>query len=312
MNKSVFYISLGNDKNKLHCVLWEPEKEAKAVLQISHGMVEYIERYDHFAQYLTDAGIVVVGNDHRGHGMTACSEEDFGYFAENEPSKTAVEDLHRVTAKIKEKYKDLPYFVMGHSMGSFLIRRYLMTYGNEADGVIIMGTGAQPTAVLMAGKCIIRLLKTVKGERYRSALFDKMCFGSYNKRIQSPRTDKDWISRNADNVDSYLADPYCSFLFTLNGFETLFSTISFVQAKRNIGKIPKKLPVYMVAGKEDPVGNYGKGVRKVYETYKKHGIQDIEIKLYENDRHEILNETDYEIVYQDILSWIEKKVHNMK
>lgn len=307
MNKSDFYISSGNGKNKLHCILWEPEKEAKAVLQISHGMNEYIERYDRFAQFLTDAGIVVAGNDHLGHGMTAYTKEELGYFAENEPSKTVVEDLHRVTANLKEKYKDLPYFVMGHSMGSFLIRRYIMTYGYEADGVIIMGTGTQPPYILTAGKFVIRMLKAVKGEHYRSALFDNLCFGSYSKKFKPLRTGKDWISRNTDNVDRYLADPYCSFLFTLNGFETLFSTISFIQTKANIKKIPKKLPVYMVAGGDDPVGNYGKGVRQVYETYKKYGIQDIEIKLYKNDRHEILNETDYEVVYQDVLSWMEKK-----
>lgn len=310
MNKQEFYIASGNGKDQLHGILWEPDKEVKAVLQISHGMVEYIGRYDRFARFLNEAGIVVVGNDHVGHGKTS-KEEDWGYFGGKEGSEFVVEDLHRVTVKMKEKYKGLPYFVLGHSMGSFMIRRYIMTYGNEVDGVIIMGTGCQPAPVLIGGKVILDVLKAIKGDRHRSKFVDYINFGSFNKKIKNRRTDKDWLTKDTEIVDAYLNDPMCSFLFTLNGFETLRSVTAYIQKKENIEKIPKELPVYFVSGEDDPVGNYGKGVLKVCETYRKHGMKDIEMKLYPEDRHELINETDYEVVYRDILTWIEKKVHNM-
>lgn len=310
LNKEEFYISSSDGVSQLHGILWEPVGEVKAVLQISHGMVEYIGRYDRFARYLNEAGIVVVGNDHIGHGKTS-KEEDRGYFGGKEGSGMVVDDLYLITRKTKEKYKDIPYFVMGHSMGSFMIRRYIMTYGNEVDGAIIMGTGSQPASKLIGGKLILGILKAVKGDRHRSKFVDKLNFGSYNKRIRHNRTDKDWLTKDTEIVDAYLKEPMCNFIFTLNGFETLRSVTSFIQKKENIAKIPENLPIFLVSGEEDPVGNYGKGVIKVYETYRKHGIKDIEMKLYPGDRHELVNETDYEAVYKDILSWIEKKVHTM-
>ncbi|MBR3771175.1 MAG: alpha/beta fold hydrolase [Clostridium sp.] len=311
MNKSEFYISSSNGSNQLHCVEWKPEGEPRAVVQISHGMVEYVERYDRFARFLNEAGIVVVGNDHLGHGLSVNNEEEFGYFGENEPSKTVVDDLYQVTLKMKKKYEGIPYFVMGHSMGSFMIRRYIMTYGSLVDGVVIMGTGSTPVPVLLGAKSFISIVRRLKGNTYRSALCDRLCFGNYNKRIHPVRTEKDWLTKDEQIVDQYLNTPMCTFLFTTNGYHTLFSTISFIQKKENIDKIPKDLPVYLISGEDDPVGNYGRGVKKVYEIYKHKNIQDIELKLYKGDRHELVNETDYEVVYQDILSWIEKRIHNI-
>lgn len=310
MGKEEFHLKSTDGVSQLHGVLWKPEGEVKAVLQISHGMAEFIERYERFAEYLNKAGIAVAGNDHIGHGKTS-KEEDWGYFGGKEGSKMVVDDLHLVTLKMKEKYKGIPYFVMGHSMGSFMIRRYIMAYGKEVDGVIIMGTGYQPASVLIGGKMLIAVLRLAKGDRYRSQFIDKMNFGNYNKKIKNKRTGKDWLTKDVEIVDAYLNEPMCGFLFTLNGFETLRSVVSFIQKRENIEKIPKNLPVYMVSGEEDPVGNYGKGVIKVCKTYREHGIKDIEMKLYPGDRHEIINETDYECVYKDIIAWIEKKAHIM-
>lgn len=311
MRKSEFYIASKDEKNKLHCVLWEPVGAVKAVLQISHGMVEYIDRYDRFAEFLNEAGVAVVGNDHLGHGKTAATEEDLGYFCEEEPSKTVVEDLYQVTCKMKEKYKGIPYFVMGHSMGSFLIRRYIMTYGDKVDGVVISATGSLSHTTILAGKCLIRFLSTWKRERHRSAFFDYLCFGNYNKKIKNARTSKDWLSKDEKMVDAYLKHPYCTFTFTMNGFWTLFSTIGFIQKQKNVKKIPKELPVLFVAGDADPVGNYGKNVKKVYEKYKREGIKDISLILYPDARHELTNEVEYLKVYQDILSWIVERLHNI-
>ena len=193
-------------------------------------------------------------------------------------------------------------------MGSFMARRYLMTYGEELTGAIICGTGYTPGVVLTAGKLCAGVISKVKGERHRSKFLQKLAFGSYNKRIADKRTANDWLTKNTEMVDAYNRDKYCTFLFTVNGYQTLFDVLGFIQKKENIEKIPKNLPVYMIAGEEDPVGNYGKGVEKVFEEYRKCGIRDLELKLYEDDRHEILNELDRENVYLDVKNWILKHI----
>lgn len=250
----------------------------------------------------------MIGNDHKGHGLTAEKDEDLGYFGE-EKSAAVIEDLHEVTRYAKEQYgADVPYFLFGHSMGSFMARRYLMTYGEELTGAIICGTGYTLGVVLTAGKLCAGVISKVKGERHRSKFLQKLAFGSYNKRIADKRTANDWLTKNTEMVDAYNRDKYCTFLFTVNGYQTLFDVLGFIQKKENIEKIPKNLPVYMIAGEEDPVGNYGKGVEKVFEEYRKCGIRDLELKLYEDDRHEILNELDRENVYLDVKNWILKHI----
>ena len=177
MVKSEFYYPSCDGVNQLHCVLWEPDGEVKGVLQISHGMVEYIERYEYFATQLTNAGYVVVGNDHLGHGETAKIDDDLGYFCPSNMSETVVADLYEVTRFAKKNYPNVPYFLFGHSMGSFMARRYIMTYGNELDGVIISGTGNQSGSVLKAGKIMVSLTKFFKGDRYRSKMLKNMFIG---------------------------------------------------------------------------------------------------------------------------------------
>lgn len=323
--KKEMYLKSTDGKNRLHVIIWEPDsndadvvvqkpdsdvkikntKAIKAILQISHGMIEYVERYDEFAKFLNRNGILVIGNDHLGHGKTAASDEALGYFGE-EKSKTVVDDLYKVTKIAKETYgKDIPYFLFGHSMGSFMARRYLMTYGKALNGAIICGTGYTPGIVLTVGTLCASFIQLFKGKQYRSLFLKKMAFGSYNKRISDAKTENDWLSRNTENVEKYNQDKYCTFLFTVNGYQTLFDVLKFIQKKENIAHIPKELPLYFIAGKEDPVGNYGAGVLKVAKQYKDSGIKNIKTKLYENDRHELTNETDRKIVFQDILKWIE-------
>ncbi|MBQ7942964.1 MAG: lysophospholipase [Lachnospiraceae bacterium] len=306
MNKRTMKIPSSDGVHKLHVVIWEIEAP-KAIVQISHGMVEFIERYEEFAAYLNERGFLVVGNDHLGHGQTAGSDEDLGYFCDAK-SAAVVEDLHRVTTKIKEEYPNLPLFLYGHSMGSFMARRYLMTYGQELTGAIIAGTGRKKPLILGTAKLINGMVGLFKGERHRSKLMSKLAFGTYNKRIPNRRSDNDWLTRDEKIVDMYNAHKHCMFIFTVNGNRTLFDALTFIQKKENIAKLPKDLPVFMVAGAEDPVGDYGKGVVEVYESYKQHGIKDITLKLYEEDRHEILNELDRETVYKDVADWIESKM----
>lgn len=306
MKKKEFTFSSADRTNRIHAVLWKPDQgKISGILQISHGMIEYIERYEDFAEFLTAQGFLVVGNDHLGHGRTAASQEDWGYFAPRKGSDLVVEDLNRLRRMVQKKYPELPYFMLGHSMGSFLLRKYLSKYGRGLSGAIIMGTGSQPDYVVQAGKALCVILALLKGWRYRSSLVDQQVFSGNNKRFQGGDTGS-WLTKDPEIVKAYNSNPCCTFKFTLNGFYNLFDTIHFMNQKRNIQAIPKNLPVFLVSGQDDPVGNYGAGVKKAYETYKKAGIMDLSWKLYPGDRHEILNETDKEIVYQDIYRWLQK------
>ena len=310
VERSEFFIPSTNEHNNLRVIMWKPKGSILAVLQISHGMIEHIERYNDFANYLAKRGFLVVGNDHLGHGKSVHSNDELGYFNAPDSSKTVVDDLHKLTTRIKSQYQGLPYFLLGHSMGSFMARRYIMTYGNELDGAIIMGTGEKPAAILESGKLLIRLISLFKPMTYRSNLIEQACFGTYNNRFKPKRTKSDWLSRDTAQVDAYLQDPLCNFIFTLNGYQTLFDALSFIRHSQNIKQIPKDLPIFMVAGTEDPVGNYGKAVTKIYSTYKALGIQDISLKLYKSARHEILNELDKEQVYADLYTWLKKQINS--
>lgn len=294
--------------HKLHVVVWEPQQEVKAVVQISHGMVEFIERYSDFAAYLNQRGFVVAGNDHLGHGKTAGCDEDLGYFCPENMSATVVEDLHQVTVEMKKQYPNVPYFLLGHSMGSFMARRYIMTYGKELTAAVISGTGSQPSIVLAAGKFICSMIALFHSDRYRSSFVKKISFGGYNKRIPQVRTENDWLTKDEAIVDWYNSNKYCTFSFTINGYRTLFDVLTFIQKKENIKKIPTELPLFFVAGADDPVGGYGKMVEAIYEQYKQAGVKDISCKLYQDDRHEILNETDRMTVYEDIAKWLEAHI----
>lgn len=303
-NMKEFCIPSTDGKSQLHVVIWEPDIPVSGIVQISHGMIEYVKRYDQFAWFLNQEGFLVIGNDHLGHGETAKNDDKLGYFCTSNMSQTVVADLYEVTRFAKKYYPDVPYFLFGHSMGSFMARRYIMTYGNEIDGVIISGTGNQPKIVLKAGKMMTTLTKLFKGDHYRSAMLKKMFFSKFNKHIPNVRTSNDWLTKDEVIVDNYNKDKYCTYSFTVNGYRTLLEVLSFIQDSNNIAQIPKNLPIFLIAGEEDPVGNYGKAVRHVYEIYKKAGIGDISLKLYKNDRHELINETDKETVYADITNWL--------
>lgn len=300
-----FTIPSTDGMNNLHTIAWEPTGDIKAILQISHGMIEYIERYNEMANYLSNSGILVIGNDHLGHGLTAKDDNELGYMGEGK-SQTVVADLHEITKYAKKTYgEDIPFFLFGHSMGSFMARRYIMTYGTEIDGAIICGTGSQPGAVLKAGQFIANLLGKLKGYHYRSEALKNMAFGAYNKRIPDAKSPNAWLSVNEANVEKYDQDKYCTYLFTVNGYLTLFDAIEYIQKPENYNRIPKTLPLLFIAGEEDPVGNYGKGVKQVYMQYKNSGISDIKIHLFPNDRHEITNEDDREEVFKMVKKWIQ-------
>ncbi len=291
-----------NGKNEIYSLRWEAEKPV-AVLQIIHGMQEFVDRYDDFANYLSSKGYVVVGEDHLGHGFSVNDESEYGYFGKT-GSEDVLKDIRQLHEKTKAEYPDLPYFFLGHSMGSFLVRQYIERWGEDVDGVIIMGTGWTDQPVLTAGKFVCNLIGAFKGEKHRSGTVEKIAFGSYNERFPK-RTRVDWLSKDEKIVDTYLKEPRCTFRFTLNGYKFLFNAIEDEQ--KNIAKIPKDLPVFFVSGEQDPVGAYGKGVITSCTKFKEAGMTDVNIKLYPDDRHEILNELDREKVYEDLYNWLENK-----
>lgn len=305
MGKIEFKLPSRDGIHKLHVVFWKPEGEARGVVQISHGMTEMIERYDEFARYLSGNGFAVIGNDHLGHGLTAGRDEDLGYFCRTNMSATVVSDLHRVTRYAKKHYSSVPCFLLGHSMGSFMARRYIMTYGNELTGAVLVGTGRQSKLTLIVGNALAAFLRFTKGDRYHSSLFERGAFHHYLDRIKNPRTENDWITRDEKIIDLYRDNKYCNFKFSVNGYRTLFDVLAFIQKDQNIENIPRELPLLFLAGGMDPVGDYGKAVNEICCEYKKKGINDVSMKLYPDDRHEILNELDRDQVYSDILRWLE-------
>lgn len=305
VKKQKFYFRSSDKETKIHGICWIPDgKPVKGVLQIAHGMVEYIDRYDAFARYLCERGFVVVGNDHLGHGDSVKSPDDWGYFGDTKGFEHVLGDIHKIRRQFRKKYPDVPYFLMGHSMGSFMARAYLMQYGKGISGAIIMGTGHQPILAAQAGKLLTNILSVFKGWHFRSQLVNKMAFGSYNKKFQPSRTDFDWLTRDEAIVDSYIAEPRCQFVFTLNGYHELFRALIYIEKRKNIEKLPKDLPVLFVSGDKDPVGNFGKGVDIVCETWEEAGLSDVTLKLFEGGRHEILNEIDRNEVYEYLYQWL--------
>lgn len=303
--KNEFYFASSDGVNQIHAIEWIPEGEVKAVLQMCHGMVEYIDRYHDFATFLAQNGYYVVGHDHLGHGKSVSSSDKLGFFHEKNGNEYVIADIHQLRKDTEEKYPNVPYFMMGHSMGSFLVRQYIGLYGEGLAGAIIMGTGDQPNLILGAGKLICKLIAIFKGWEYRSKFVDGMAAGGYDKQVKGEG--ESWISKNVDNLMKYKDDPLCGYVFTVNGYYHMFSGMHKMNQQEKAEKIPKELQIFFVAGAEDPVGNCGKSVENVYKRYQKCGMKDVSMKLYENDRHEILNEDDREQVYQDILGWLEKR-----
>lgn len=304
-----FYFNSADGSSKIYAKEWIPENgQPKAILQISHGIAEHIQRYDDFACFMTENGFLVVGNDHLGHGKTAVKSEECGFFANEQGWSKVVEDMHSLYSIEHEKHPDLPYFILGHSMGSFLTRTYIINYKNELNGVIISGTGQNPRLVVKAGRIFVCIEAKKIGIKGRAVMAEKLAFGPYNKKFKPVRTDYDWLTRKEDIVDNYVNDSFCGFVPSAGMFKDMFDGLLYISDKKNLAKMQKDLPVLFISGNKDPVGSSGKGVEKVCNSFLKSGCKDVSKKLYDNARHEMLNEVNRAEVYADVMAWLNSKL----
>ena len=301
--KQVSYLS-SNGKDTIQGFVYNCEEiNPKAIIQLSHGMCEYISRYDDFAFFLVDNGYVVCGNDHLGHGETSTANGIDGFFAEEYGDKFVLEDLHTMTSLIKDLYPNLPVILLGHSMGSFFARQYAITYPEDINGLIISGTGG-PNPLSSVGLMLTSMLSKIKGATYRSKFIDNLATGSYYKKIKNANTKYDWISDDKDIIEKYANDSKCTYMFTVSAYHDLMTVLKEVNTQKWADKLDKKMPIYIFSGKSDPVGDCYKGVLKVYQLIKNANVENVTLKGYENGLHEMLNSTNRKQVYNDVLNWI--------
>ena len=291
-----------NGRDTIKAWSYSPLGEPKAVVQIMHGFGEHSRRYLHMISAFLDADYIVAADDHVGHGKTALENDTWGNWGEK-GCHTMMEDEHTLKELVCKMYPDLPYFLFGHSMGSFAARAYAAKYGRCLDGLILCGTSGGESAA-DAGLALARSLSAVKGDHYRSEKIQQMLFGVSNFKVEEKRTEFDWVSRDKEIVAKYILDPKCNFTFTVRGYYDLIMLLEYVSSEDWAEKIRKHLPILLISGDMDPVGGYGKGVRRVFERLTEAGVQNVSIKLYEGARHELINEINRSEVYGDVLDWI--------
>ena len=309
ITENEYTFTSANGSTPIHVREWVPDCDINAVVQISHGICEYAGRYAPFARYLASKGFVVVANDHLGHGQSVLSEEDLGYFGPLGSWETVVADIEQLRRLTAEKWPESPYFLLGHSMGSFLARTWLIRHPEvEPAGVILSGTGQPAAPVLAAGRMLCDADVLKNGPRHRSLDIYGMAFGSYNKKIEPRRSPYDWLTRDEAVVDAYAADPLCTFTPTSSLFREMLSGLATVGSSREISQMSKGIPIILMSGDADPVGGWGVQVAKVYSLLVRAGCRDVAYKFYPGARHEILNETNRAEVYKDILDWLCAKI----
>ena len=305
VTESTFFSSDG--KTGIFYRQYIPETEAKAIVQIAHGVAEYIDRYAAFAEYLAENGYIVVLNDHLGHGRSISGESELGFFAEKNGWEKVVQDMRTLHDRTAASFPGKPYFLFGHSMGSFLSRSYLIRYLGGLDGCILSGTGHQNPLLVTGGVMMGSLECRRKGSHFRSDFLQNMAFGSYNKEFEPRRTEFDWLSRDCAAVDAYAADPLCGYVSTAGLFRDMMNGIALITNQKMINRMKKSTPILFMSGDKDPVGENGKGVMRAYKCFLKAGMEDVTLKLYPGGRHEMLNELNKQEVYEDVLYWLDGK-----
>lgn len=308
MIKKEFYFPSISGLADIHAASYLPEgKEIKAIIQIAHGMAEHLERYEAFAEVLCNNGFAVYINDHLGHGKSVKNDDELGYFGEKAGWKNFIADCYRLTRIAKDENPGKPLIFFGHSMGSFVARAYSLEYANDIKGAIYCGT-AGPNPAAGVGSTLASVIGKIKGDHHRSTLVDKIAFGAYNNKFEQ-RTAFDWLSRDQFQVDKYIADKYCGFLFTAYGYRDLTALLGYVSGKKWFESLDKDLPVLMISGAMDPVGNFGKGIDQVCAKLQSAGKKNFRAIIYPEGRHEILNESElFDKVCADVIEWVEATI----
>ncbi len=302
------FVFEGDGGAEIHAVSWLPRRgKLRAVVIVNHGMAEHIRRYHDFASYLACQGLAVYGEDHRGHGKTAgASGEGQGYFARHDGWMKVISDIRWLYRKIAQEHPDLPVFMLGHSMGSFLTRHYLALYGEDLHGAVLLGTGSHSPLVLKMGKWMAGLESRILGKHHKSSFLHRLSFGAFNKAFQSPdATGFEWLSRDKASVQAYLDDSDCGFVCTSGFYRDLFQGLEAVNSDACFKMMPPQLPLLILSGSRDPVaGPQARGVRLVAERCRAAGLGDVSLVLKEDFRHECLHEQGREQVCEEILCWI--------
>ena len=292
-------------KNGIYAEIYTPsEKEPKGIVQLAHGMIDYVGRYKNLITALSAEGYIFAGHHHLGHGKSVKSPEDFGYFAKKDGVKFLIADMLSMNEYLRKTYPNLPITVMGHSMGSFIARLYINEHPETVSGAVIHGTSG-PNPLLPFGMALARLIRLFRGERHRSKLLTGLAFGSYNSKFPKEEGSSAWLTRNTEEVADRETDEFTQFIFTASAYIDLFSMIRACNRKGWFEKYPKSLPTLVISGDADPVGNYGRGVRYVYEKLRLNGAENTDLKTYAGARHELFNETNREEVFRDIISWLD-------
>lgn len=312
-----FAIPSADGKTSLRARLWMPSSccsaqtgeevasQPKGVIHVVHGMAEHIDRYDDFARFLVSRGYAVCGADMLGHGKSVSCSEELGCLPVSGGKEILLADVHALREAVRVRFGEgTPYVIFGHSMGSFIVRAYLARHGEGLAAAVLSGTGNIPVPLSKAGNLLARVIAAVKGVSHRSALLDGMGAGGYANKLDNPRTKVDWLSYNIHNVDAYQADALCGFMFSAGGYATLTDLTAEVAQSSSAGQIPADLPVLLVAGEGDPVGDFGKGVRAAANLFRQVGVRSVSCTIYSDMRHEILNEAGNRVVYEDVVEWI--------
>ncbi len=300
-----FHFPAANGVDTIAAQVWyDDAAEPKWILQIVHGMCEYMGRYNDFAEFMARHGAVVCGNDHAGHGRSK-GADGYGYFAKKDGDRNLVADVRTFNRAVCRRWPGLPVVMFGHSMGSFVCRRYLTQYGEELAGVVLSGTAGDNPACGVA-LALAKAVRLFRGDKYRSPTLTKLAFGSYNDRYPEKRTPYDWISRDTAVVDRYAADEACTYQFTVGAYIDLLRLMRSIAGDEWAKKVPKEKPYLVLAGSMDPVGGYTKGVHEVCGRLERAGVKDLTLKIYDGAHHEVLNETNREEVYRDILGWTDR------
>ncbi len=301
----------GFDDYRVVMSIWEPDCAPKGIVQIFHGMVEHIDRYEDFAKYLNSKGYIVAGDDHRGHGRTAgvdyLGKVPFGhtYF-------DTIDDEKVITSYLKERYGDLPLFVFAHSYGSFLGQGYIQQNSHNIDGCILSGSGNMSGIEPKIGRLVANIQHKLYGKDKTAEFIKNMTFGAYEKPFKKEKRQNAWLNRDAGECEKYNSDKYCNYTMSLGFYKNFFDGLCRIYKPERLAGIDKRLPIFIISGDKDPVGKMGKSVSKLYDMYNQLGIEDVKIKLYENARHEIVNEINKDEVYADVLEWLDNLASTAK